>query len=192
MLFFIGGAARTGKGILTRRLLAEARLPYLSVDVLKMGVVRAFPVLGIQPDAGALIVAHQIWPLVWEMSRSLLFDRVSYIFEGEILPQPLALLRDHNPTQVNACFIGYALIDPQQKLEQIRQNAGYPNDWSISYSDADLLSIIQREIGFSQYLQHACQSSNFPYFDTSQNFVATLDQVFQHIQSVFRQGETNV
>ncbi len=49
MLLFIGGAARTGKGILVRRLLAELRLPYLSLDVLKMGLTRGVPGIRYRP-----------------------------------------------------------------------------------------------------------------------------------------------
>ena len=75
MLLFIGGAARTGKGILARRLLAEMQLPYLSIDVLKMGLARGVPEYAINPDAGGIIVAEKLWPLVREMSISLLQAR---------------------------------------------------------------------------------------------------------------------
>jgi hypothetical protein len=37
LLVFISGAARTEKGILARRLLVERQMPYLSLDVVKMG-----------------------------------------------------------------------------------------------------------------------------------------------------------
>lgn len=34
MPLFIGGAARTGKGILARRLLSDMQLPFLNLDVI--------------------------------------------------------------------------------------------------------------------------------------------------------------
>lgn len=80
MLFFIGGAARTGKGILARRLLAALKIPYLSLDVLKMGLARGAPAYAMDPDSGAIQVAARLWPLVQEMSISLLHDRVDYLF----------------------------------------------------------------------------------------------------------------
>ena len=43
MLIFIGSTARTGKGMLVRRLLAEMQPPFLSLDVLKMGLERGWP-----------------------------------------------------------------------------------------------------------------------------------------------------
>ena len=56
-------------------------------------------------------------------------------------------------------------------------HAGYPNDWPQSYADADLLTIIAREIAFSQYLQAECARYDFRYFDTSHQFMQTLDEV---------------
>jgi hypothetical protein len=80
MLLFIGGAARTGKGILVRRLLVDRQMPYLSLDVLKMGLARGVPEYDIDPDAGGIRVAERLWPLVREMSINLLEERMDCIF----------------------------------------------------------------------------------------------------------------
>lgn len=184
MLLFIGGAARTGKGILARRLLAEMGLPFLSLDVLKMGLSRGVPEYAIDPDAGAVQVAGRLWPLVREMSASLLRDRVDYVFEGEILPKDVPELRRADPIQVYACFLGYTAISPSQKLIEIRTHAGHPNDWPQEYADADLLDIIIREIAFSQYVQAECRKYDFRYFDTSRDFMEVLDEVVAYIQGL--------
>ena len=182
MLFFIGGAARTGKGILTRRLLAEQNLPFLSLDVLKMGLKRGMPQCGVDPDAGGMQVAPQLWPLVREMCPNLLEEGVDYVFEGEILPESVAALRQEHPAQVKACFLGYSTIAPEQKLREIRTHAGHPNDWPQEYADHTLLTIIHREIAFSQYLQAECARHQFPYFDTSHDFLPALDAVAAYIR----------
>ena len=181
MIFFIGGAARCGKGILVRRLLAELGLPYLSLDVLKMGLTRGMPELAFDPDAGGMRVAERLWPLVREMSHNLLAEKANYVFEGEILPRNVADLRRGYPTQVSACFLGYRTIAPDQKLREIRTHSGHPNDWSPEYTDAGLLAIIQREIAFSQYLQAECAQVQFRYFDLSDQFLPVLDQVVDYI-----------
>jgi putative acetyltransferase len=186
MLLFIGGAARTGKGMLVRRLLSEERLPFLSLDVLKMGLTRGVPEYVIDPDAGAMQVAERLWPLVREMSRSLLADHVPYVIEGELLPKHVAALRDAYQSQVYACFLGYCVVTPQQKLHEIRTYAGFPNDWSHTYTDAALLPIIAREIAFSQYICAECHAYHLPYFDISQQFAEILDQVVAYVQMVLR------
>jgi len=181
MLTFIGGAARTGKGILVRRLLAERHLPFLSLDVLKMGVTRGLPECALDPDAGAMRVAERLWPLVREMSKNLLMERLDYAFEGEILPGHVAALRQVYPTQITACFLGYCTIDPAQKLAEIRAHAGHANDWPQEYTDEDLLAVIRREIAFSQYLQAECARLDFPYYDVSEQFIPTLDAVTAYL-----------
>ena len=181
MLFFIGGAARTGKGILVRRLLAERQLPYLNLDVLKMGLVRGKPEYGLDPNVGAVQVAAWLWPLVREMSVSLLYDQVDYVFEGELLPQDVAELRRAYPGQIRACFLGYCAISPSHKLHEIRTHGGHPNDWPQEYNDADLLTIIHREIAFSRYLQAECERHTLPYYDVSHQFVSVLDEVVAYV-----------
>ena len=187
MIHYIGGAARSGKGILSRRLLTDLRLPYLSLDVLKMGLVRGLPELKIDPDAGGMEVGERLWPLVREMSLNLFAERAGYVFEGEILPKNVDALRQIYSTQVNACFLGYSTILPEQKLHEIRTHSGHPNDWPQEYTDTDLLSIINREIAFSQYLQSECARFHFRYFDLSQQFLPVLDEVVDFI----RCGELN-
>ena len=131
----------------------------------------------IDPDAGGMQVAERLWPLVREMSMSLLDQRADYVMEGEILPKHVGALRHAHSAQIKACFLGYSTIAPAQKLREIRTHAGYPNDWPQSYADADLLTIIAREIAFSQYLQAECARYGFRYFDTSHQFMLTLDEV---------------
>jgi hypothetical protein len=184
MLIFIGGAARTGKGMLARRLLTEMQFPYLSLDVLKMGLTRGVPEYSIDPDAGGIQVAKRLWPLVREMCVSLLHDEIDYVFEGEILPEAVAALQGTTSTQVCACFLGYSTIKPTQKLHEIRRHGGHPNDWPQEYSDADLLTIIKREIAFSQYVQAECAKYHVPYFDTSQHFRRVLDEVIAYVKGM--------
>lgn len=186
MLLFIGGAARTGKGILARRLLTEMALPYLSLDVLKMGLTRGLPQLALDPDAGAVQVAERLWPIVREMSRSLLADQTDYVMEGELLPQHVAALRRGYPAQVHACFLGYTTIAPAEKLREIRTHAGHPNDWPQELADAELLAIVRREIAFSHDLRAECDSYDFRYFETSHHFTQTLDDVVAHVRDWWR------
>jgi hypothetical protein len=181
MLVFIGGAARTGKGILVRRLLVEKHLPYLSLDVLKMGLARGVPEYEFNPDAGGLLVGEKLWSLVREMSNSLLSDGVDYVIEGELLPKHVAALQQKYPAQVRACFLGYTTITPAQKLLEIRTHAGHPNDWPRDYSDEDLLKIITKMLEFSTYLKEECTTYQLRYFDTSHHFVETMDGVVAYL-----------
>jgi hypothetical protein len=181
LLIYIGGAARTGKGILARRLLHEYRMSFLSLDVLKMGLTRGVPEYDIDPNSGPLVVSERLWPLVREMSLNLLGEGVDYVVEGEVLPKHVAAFQREHTGQVKACFLGYASITPEQKLRHIRAHAGLPNDWSGEYEDAELLNVIREMIVFSQYLKDECAVHNLRYFNTSQDFEQTLDAVVEYL-----------
>ena len=90
--------------------------------------------------------------------------------------------REH-PTRIKACFLGYSIITPAQKLHHIRTHSGFPNDWSSDYSDSELLPIIAGMIELSQYLKEECAIYNIPYFDTSRDFAPVLDQVVAYISA---------
>ena len=158
-------------------------MPYLSLDVLKMGLARGVPEYDIDPDAGGIRVGERLWPLVREMSISLLAEGVDYVIEGELLPKWVAALQQAYPAQIKACFLGYTTITPAQKLNDIRTHADYPNDWPSDYSDVALLNIIAKMIAFSRYLMEECATHHLRYFDTSQHFVQTLDEVIAYIRA---------
>lgn len=175
MLLIIGGAARTGKGILSRRLLTTLHQPYLSLDVVKMGIVNGLPTFGLNPESSAVEIANGLWPLVRAMAVNMLETDVHYTLEGEILPHHADELARRFPGQVRACFLGYAEIDVSQKLREIREFGGHPNDWTTDCPEDELGGLIHENIAFSRSLREQCGRFPFPYFDTSANFEGVLN-----------------
>lgn len=182
MLIIIGGPGRTGKGILSRRLLAELHQPYLSLDVVKMGLVNGIPEYGVDPEESTSAVAEKLWPLVRAMAVNMLETDVHYIIEGEILPHHVVELSERFPGQVRACFLGYADITPEQKLREMREFAGNPNDWTVDSSDEYVLDVIYEFIAFSRSLREECVRLSIPYFDTSREFLPTLDRAAEYLR----------
>jgi hypothetical protein len=183
MLLFVGGAPRAGKGIITRRLLLETHLPYLSLDIVKMGLVNGVPDFGIDPEESSILVAEKLWPLVHAMTVNMIETGVHYIIEGEILPKHVHKLILCYPMQIKACFLGYTEITPPQKLREIREYSGHPNDWVNTYPDPYVLELIEDSIEFSRYLQSECTELGITYFDISDNFLDTLDRVVDYLRA---------
>ena len=181
MIRIIGGAPRTGKGILSRRLLVETHTPYLSLDILKMGLANGVPDYRMDPDAPSEEVAEKLWPLVRGMCVNMVETGVYYTIEGEILPRHADALSRQYPGEIRSCFLGYARIAPEQKLREIREFGGYPNDWTATSSDASLMTLVRESIAFSQYLQSECTGLGMAYFDSSFAFSDTLDQVAEYL-----------
>ena len=65
MIILIAGASHTGKTVLAQRLLEQYHYPYLSIDHLKMGLIRSGNSNLTPMDEDK--VTDYLWPIVREM-----------------------------------------------------------------------------------------------------------------------------
>ena len=84
MIVLITGATHVGKTLLAQRLLERYRWPYLSVDHLKMGLIRSGQTLLTPEDDEAL--TDYLWPIVREIIKTAVENRQNLIVEGCYVP----------------------------------------------------------------------------------------------------------
>ena len=84
MVILITGATHTGKTLLAQKLLEEYRYPYLSVDHLKMGLIRSGNTDLTPEDDDAL--TGYLWPIVREMIKTAVENRQDLTVEGCYVP----------------------------------------------------------------------------------------------------------
>jgi hypothetical protein len=76
MLYLLGGAARSGKPLLARRVLAEKRIPFFCLDHLVIGAAKTIPHLQIDLNSDDASVGERIWPLVKSTAAVIIKDRI--------------------------------------------------------------------------------------------------------------------
>ena len=108
MIFLITGASHTGKTLLAQRLLEKLKYPYLSVDHLKMGLIRSGCTELTPEDDEAL--ADYLWPIVREIVRTAVENKQNLIVEGCYIPFDWRadLGEDYSPS---VCFFCLAMTD---------------------------------------------------------------------------------
>ena len=84
MIILITGASHTGKTLLAQRMLEKYKYPYLSIDHLKMGLIRSGNTPLTPEDDGEL--AGYLWPIVREMIKTAIENRQNLIVEGCYVP----------------------------------------------------------------------------------------------------------
>ncbi len=85
MVILLAGASHTGKTALAQRLLEKYRYPYLSIDHLKMGLIRSGQTtLTPMSDDGELTA--YLWPIVREMIKTAIENEQNLIVEGCYIP----------------------------------------------------------------------------------------------------------
>ena len=84
MIILITGASHTGKTLLAQRMLEKYKYPYLSIDHLKMGLIRSGNTPLTPEDDGELV--GYLWPIVREMIKTAIENRQNLIVEGCYVP----------------------------------------------------------------------------------------------------------
>lgn len=84
MVILIAGGSHTGKTLLAQRLLERYRMPYLSIDHLKMGLIRSGQTALTPEDDGEL--TGYLWPIVREMVKTAVENGQSLAVEGVYIP----------------------------------------------------------------------------------------------------------
>ena len=84
MIILITGASHTGKTALAQKLLEKYHFPYLSIDHLKMGLIRSGMTQLTPADDAAL--TQYLWPIVREMIRTAIENKQNLIVEGCYIP----------------------------------------------------------------------------------------------------------
>lgn len=133
MIIIITGASHTGKTLLAQRMLEKYKFPYLSIDHLKMGLIRSGNTK-LTPEDDDQLTTY-LWPIVREMIKTAIENKQNLIVEGCYIPFDWRkdfdeeYLRDIN-------FICLAMTDAyiDQHFDEIREHA---SDIEARLDDSD-------------------------------------------------------
>jgi hypothetical protein len=84
MIILITGASHTGKTMLAQRMLEKYKYPYLSIDHLKMGLIRSGNTTLTPEDDEEL--TDYLWPIVRGIIKTAIENRQNLIVEGCYVP----------------------------------------------------------------------------------------------------------
>ena len=85
MIVLIAGASHTGKTALSQKLLEKYKYPYLSIDHLKMGLIRSGQTT-LTPMSNDGDLTEYLWPIVSEMVKTAIENGQNLIVEGCYIP----------------------------------------------------------------------------------------------------------
>ena len=85
MIVLITGASHTGKTALVQKLLEKYKYPYLSIDHLKMGLIRSGNTK-LTPMSDDKDLTAYLWPIVREMIKTAIENKQNLIVEGCYIP----------------------------------------------------------------------------------------------------------
>lgn len=114
MVILIAGSSHTGKTLLAQRLLEAAHWPYLSLDHLKMGLIRS-GWTHLTPESSDEELTALLWPIACEMAKTAIENRQNLVIEGCYIPFHYA---EDFPPEYQAHLAYVCLVFRQSYLDQ--------------------------------------------------------------------------
>lgn len=84
MIILIGGSSHVGKTYFSQKLMEKLNIPYVSIDHLKMGLIRS-GMMNLTPEDDDEIRVW-MWPFLSEMIKTAIENNQSFILEGCYIP----------------------------------------------------------------------------------------------------------
>ncbi|MDU6854536.1 MAG: adenylate kinase [Clostridiales bacterium] len=84
MIILIMGASHTGKTVLAQKILEKYKITYLSIDHLKMGLIRSGNTQ-LTPEDDEELVSY-LWPIAKEIIKTAIENQQNLVVEGVYIP----------------------------------------------------------------------------------------------------------
>ena len=152
MIILITGASHTGKTLLAQRMLEKYHYPYLSIDHLKMGLIRSGNTRLTPEDDDELTT--YLWPIVREMIKTAIENNQNLIVEGCYVP--LDWRQDFDDRYLPSIrFICLAMTDEyiDAHFDEIKEHA----------------SVIESRLDDTSYTKESLKADNQAYINGCQD-----------------------
>ena len=171
MIILLAGASHTGKTLLAQRLLEQYHYPYLSIDHLKMGLIRSGNTELTPMDDDKL--TDYLWPIVREMIKTAIENGQNLTVEGCYIPFDWE--KDFEPAYLEQIRYRCLIMSREyieKHFEDIRSNgcaieqrlddSGLSKDWLIRDNGENL---------------HQCRENGCPYILLDDRYEIDLESI---------------
>jgi 2-phosphoglycerate kinase len=155
VIILIGGASHTGKTLFAQRLLEKFHYPYLSMDHLKMGLIRSGQTALTPMDDDKM--TDYLWPIVREMVKTAIENGQNLIVEGCYIPFDWE--KDFDETYRNQIRYVCLIMSRQYIETHFADIKNHANAIESRLDDSDLSAsrlIADNENCLAQCVAHRC------------------------------------
>jgi len=178
MVILVGGNSQTGKTLMSQKLLEKYKIPYFSIDHLKMGLYRSNKKCGFTPLDNNELIGEELWPIIKEMIMTVIENDQDLIIEGcYLLPNLVKDLEKEFTDQIISVFLGFS-------TEYIRENI---KSDIIKYRSTIETRNYPEKRPITQFIKEhnefrkKCIENNVNYFEIDNDYEKDIIEVYDFI-----------
>jgi 2-phosphoglycerate kinase len=178
MVILIGGVSCTGKTVMAQRLLEKFKIPYLSIDHIKMGLIRGNKYCDFFATDDDDELTNKLWPIVKGIIMTIIENGQHIIIEGCYLPPDH--IRDFEPEyleQIITLYIGFS----KNYLEKHFNSGIVEHKSEIEQKDWDAYINQDNFIKLHSHINELCRKNNVKFFEINDDYVGEMTNVYQWI-----------
>ena len=181
MVILIGGISHSGKTLLSQKLMEKYKIPYFSIDHLKMGIYRANPRCGFTPESKDEMITKKLWPIIKGIIMTNIENNQNIIIEGINLPNTISDLSNEYYSKIIFCKIYFSknYINKYFKKNIIKNRDVIEyREYDFEYSKEDYIEI-------NNTLKNNCIENGIKYFEIIENYEKELNDVYNWIDKEY-------
>lgn len=177
MIILIGGETHTGKTLMAQKLLEKYKIPYTSIDHIKMGLFRGFSNCGFAPDDNDNVISEKIWGIIKGIIDTCRENNQNIILEG------CYLLHEKIKNILCDDIIAFYLVfsesyiynnfDKIVKFENVIENRKYSDSINI-----------KNYIRNNFEIKNKCIKFNIPYFEIDSDYKKDIEIAYDYIDNM--------
>lgn len=180
MVILLGGNSCTGKTLMSQKLLEKYKIPYISIDHLKMGLIRGDSNYGITPTDSNEVIGNKLWPIIKGIIMTNIENKQSIIIEGcYLLPNLVKDFDREYLDQIISVFIGFS-------TNYIKSNFASN---IIKYRNAIEARNYEEDRPITQFirehdeLRKKCIENNAIYFEIDSDYEKEIQRAYNFIEN---------
>ncbi|MFW6311840.1 MAG: 2-phosphoglycerate kinase, partial [Nanoarchaeota archaeon] len=179
-VILVGGISQTGKTLMSQKLLEKYKIPYLSIDNLKMGLYRSNKECGFTPLDSNDLIGRKLWPIIKEMIKTVIENKQNIIIEGcYLLPHLVKDLEKEYSEEIISFYLGFSTKYIQENFKSS----------ILKYRSAIEFRNYTEERPVSQFINEhndirkQCIENNMNYFEINKDYKKEIKRVYKYIDN---------
>lgn len=179
MIILIGGVSCTGKTTMAQRLLETYKIPYLSIDHIKMGLIRGNKYCDFKATDGDDELADKLWPIVKGIIMTNIENDQDIIIEGCYLPtDQVGDFEQDYLEHIITLYIGFS----EQYIKTKMQAGIIEHRSETEYKDIDDYMNQDNFIGLHAEQSMRCKENHTTYFEIQEDYESEIKAVYTWIE----------
>ncbi|WP_223701782.1 zeta toxin family protein [Sutcliffiella deserti] len=181
MIILISGSSHCGKTLMAQQLLEKYKIPYLSLDHLKMGIYRSDQNCGFTPLDGTELIGEKLWPITREMIKTSIENNQNLIIEGcYILPHHVKQFEKSYAEKIITVNLVFSTLYIKENFESkiIKLRNAIEDRGELEPSTYNIAETINEHNEFRK----RCIEAGVKYFEIDKEYEVEISEVYHFIE----------